>query len=243
MKKVAVVTGGSVGIGKAIAKEFAKNNYNIVITYNTHEQEAEQLKKELESKYNIEVLKVKVDLSVENDIFNLNEQITSRFSQIDVLINNAALTIDNYISEKTYTEFQNVINVNLTGTFLCTKLLSKLISNGTIINIASTNGIDTYNSYSIDYDASKAGIISLTHNFAKELAPNIRVNAIAPGWVATESVLSMDPKIIEDEKNKIMLKRFGTPEEIAKLAFFIVAEGTYINNSIIRIDGGTINGN
>lgn len=242
MNKVVVVTGGSVGIGKAIVTEFAKNNYNVIINYNTHEREAEELKKDLEEKYHIEAITIKADISKEDEVINLVNKIKEIFGNVDVLINNAGIAIDNFIDNKTTTEFKQVIETNILGTFLCSKYISKIMNSGNIINISSTNGIDTYNIYSMDYDASKAGVISLTHNFAKELAPNIRVNAIAPGWVETESVMEMDPNLIKDEKSKILLQRFGQPEEIAKLAFFIAEDGTYINNSVIRIDGGIKNG-
>ena len=114
------------------------------------------------------------------------------------------------------------------------------MGNGSIVNISSTNGIDTYYPESIDYDASKAGIISLTHNFAKYYAPNIRVNAICPGWVETDQNAMLDDLQRKEINNNILLKRFGLPTEIAKVIYFVAVEASYVNNSIIRVDGGEL---
>lgn len=241
MNKVIVVSGGSSDIGKAIVIKFAQNNYNVVINYNTHEKEANLLK-ELIEKYSIEAMTIKADISKEDEVKNMAAKVQKKYGKIDVLVNNAALAQDNYMNEKTTAEFKRVMETNILGTFLCSKYFSQIMDKGCIINISSTNGIDTYNTYSMDYDASKAGIISLTHNLSTELAPDIRVNAIAPGWIETKNVMEMNPNIIKQEREKILLKRFGTPEEVAKLALFLAREGTYINNSIIRIDGGIKNG-
>jgi len=140
---------------------------------------------------------------------------------------------------KTYDDFKKVIDVNLNGTFLVTKYISKLMKSGSIVNISSTNGIDTYYPESIDYDASKAGVISLTHNFAKTFAPKIRVNAICPGWVETDQTKELSTKQIKGIKKGILLKRFAKPEEIANVVFFVANE-SYINNAVIRVDGGSI---
>ena len=139
----------------------------------------------------------------------------------------------------------DVLNVNLIAPFLLSKYASKyMIKNkyGKIINIASTNGIDTYYPSSLDYDASKAGLISLTHNLAIELAPYITVNAIAPGWTNTD----MNKNLSEEQKKKIneriLLKRFANPDEIANVVAFLASpEASYINNEVIRVDGGSFN--
>ena len=143
------------------------------------------------------------------------------------------------MEEKTIQDFKNVINVNLTGTFMLSKYIKEVMNKGSILNIASTNGIDTYYPESIDYDASKAGVISLTHNFAKCYAPNIRVNALALGWVNTDMNKDMYEDFKSKEESKILLGRFADPDEIANVIYFVSSdEASYINNSIIRVDGG-----
>ena len=133
--------------------------------------------------------------------------------------------------------FRRILDVNLIGTFLVSKYASKIMNNGVIINISSTNGIDTTYPESLDYDASKAGVISLTHNLATEFAPNIRVNAVCPGWVNTEMNKELDDDFIKEETNKIKLGRFADPKEIAD-AVYNISISTYINDSLIRVDGG-----
>ena len=147
--------------------------------------------------------------------------VKSKYNHIDVLINNAAISNDMFIDKKKINDFRKVIDVNLIGTYMVTTIFAKLILNGSIINISSTNAIDTYYPESIDYDASKAAIISLTHNFAKYYAPNIRVNAICPGWVETDQNALLDNTQRKEINNNILLKRFALPTEIANVVFFV----------------------
>lgn len=159
--------------------------------------------------------------------------------KLDVLVNNAAISIDSELEDKTVANFKQILDVNLIGPFLTCKYAKDIMAKGSIINISSTNAIDTPEAYSLDYDASKAGLISLTHNFAKIYGPDIRVNAIASGWINTSNVLEMEPHYIEKEKNKIILNRFAEPEEIANVVFFLASkEASYIVDSILRVDGG-----
>ena len=160
-----------------------------------------------------------------------------QITDLDILINNAGISIDNNLMDKTGAEFNKVVNTNLTGTFLVSKYAVKKMTKGAIVNIASTNAIDTFYPASMDYDASKAGIISLTHNFAQYCAPNIHVNCICPGWLNTTMNKDMDPHFKTEEENKVLLKRFGNAEEVAASVFF-AATNTYLNDSIIRVDGG-----
>ena len=239
MNKVVLITGASRGIGKATAIEFAKNNYNIVINYNNSKEKAELLKKELEEKYNIECLTIKANISNEEEINKMIKEIINKWNKIDVLVNNAGIAIDTTFEDKTKENFQKILNINLIGTFLVSKEVAKYMNKGSIINVSSTNGIDSYYPYSLDYDASKAGVISLTNNLAVELGPNIRVNSVAPGWVNTEMNKELDKDFIKEETNKIILNRFAEPEEIAKVIYFLATEeASYINGTTIKIDGG-----
>ena len=235
--KVALVTGSSRGIGSGIVKMLAKYGCNVVIHYYKNKALAYDVLKSIE-KYHVEALIVQGDISKEEDVLNMVKEVIDKFGNIDILVNNASIALDNYLDYKTIDEFKKVIDVNLNGTFIVSKLASKYMNNGCIINIASNNGIDQQREYSIDYDASKAGVISLTHSLAKSLK-NIRVNAIAPGWIKTEPVMMMNPDLIKEEKNKIIMNRFGEVEEVAKLVCFLASDdASYINDSIIRIDGG-----
>ena len=245
MNKVAIITGASSKIGSSIAEKLAKCKYDLVLNYNTSLEKTKKLREELINKYNIDVLLIKADLREEKEIKNKVDCAISKYVRIDILINNAAIEHDNTFEYKTKEEFMDVLNVNLIAPFLLSKYASKyMIKNkyGKIINIASTNGIDTYYPSSLDYDASKAGLISLTHNLAIELAPYITVNAIAPGWTNTD----MNKNLSEEQKKKIneriLLKRFANPDEIANVVAFLASpEASYINNEVIRVDGGSFN--
>lgn len=241
--KVALVTGSSKGIGRAIAINLAKKNCDVIIHYNNSYNEALITKEECE-KYNVKTLLVKADLSSEEDIKNMMNEIMNHFEKIDILVNNAGMAIDTLFEEKNKDNFMKTLEVNLVGTFLVSKYVSELmIKNkyGKIVNISSTNGIDKYFPMCLDYDASKAGIISLTHNLALQLAPYVNVNCVAPGWIGTENELKdIDREYQKLEEEKIFVKRIGTPEEVANVVTFLVSdEASYINNTIIRVDGGT----
>lgn len=239
MKKTVLVTGGSRGLGASIARVFAQYNYNVIINYKESDILANNLKKELESNYNIEVLLVKADISCEEEVRKMFQSIIDHYPKIDVLVNNASISLDNDLVSKDALEFKRVLDVNLLGTYLVTKYSLDLFDSGAIINVASTNAFDTGYIESIDYDASKAGVIALTHDFAKVLAPNIRVNAVAPGWINTDMTSNLNPDFKKEEENKILLKRFADPEEIAKVIYFLASDdASYVNDTIIRIDGG-----
>ena len=242
MNKIVLITGASKGIGRSIAIEFAKNGYNIILNYNNSIDEAKELKILLEEKYKIECLDIKADITIEEEIDNMINKAIEKFNHIDVLVNNAAIAIDTTFEDKTKENFQKILDTNLIGTFLVSKKVAKYMKEkekGCIINISSTNGIDTYYPYGLDYDASKAGVISLTKNLAVELAPNIRVNTIAPGWVNTEMSKDLSEEFRKEECNKILLNRFAEDYEIAKVIYFLSTEdASYINGSIIRVDGG-----
>lgn len=241
-KKVALITGAGRGIGKAISIDLASKNCNVIINYKTSKDEAFELENMIKNKYNVEVLTVKADISNEEEVKIMVEKAIERFGKIDILVNNAGIAIDTLVEDKTVKNFQMILSVNLIGTFLVSKYVAKyMISNnyGKIINIVSTNGIDTNYPMGLDYDASKAGVISLTHNLALEYAPVINVNAIASGWVNTEMNKNLDSDFTQEENKKILLNRFAEPIEIAKVVSFLASDdASYINNEVIRVDGG-----
>ena len=237
MKKTAIITGASGSLGLAIANILARD-YNLVLTFNKNEEVLKQLKEDLKEVTNIKI--IKCDLSSEVEIKNLINETIKEFSSIDILINNAGISCDEPVEVKTKKTFMNILDVNLVGPFLLSREAAKYMLEkkcGKIINIASTNAFDTNYPESIDYDASKAGLISLTKNLSKYYAPYITVNAIAPGWIETNMTKDMDENYKKEEENKILLKRFAKPDEIAHAVLFL-CENTYINGSVIRIDGG-----
>lgn len=239
MNKTVLITGASRGIGAYAARIFASNGYDVIINYKSNDEEANKLKDELEQKYGTNILLCKYDISKEENIINMFDEIKSKVGSLDVIVNNAGIAIDQLLEDKTSKEFNEVLNTNLVAPFLIIKHGSKLMNKGSIINVTSTNGIDTEYIESVDYDASKAGVISLTRNFANVLAPNIRVNAVAPGWVNTDMNQELDKEFIEEESKKILLQRFAHPEEIAKVIYFLSTDdASYINKTIIRVDGG-----
>lgn len=233
---VVLVTGSSKGIGKATILKYAKEGYDVVINYNGSLDAALEVEKEAKE-YGVNTLVVKCDISNEEEVKEMVNIIKDKFGKVDVLVNNAGIAIDTTFEDKTVDNFRRTLDVNLIGTFLVSKYIAKIMDKGVIINVSSTNGLDTTYPESLDYDASKAGVISLTHNLATEFAPNIRVNAICPGWVNTEMNKELDSEFVKAETAKIKLGRFAEPSEIAE-AIYNISISSYINDSIIRVDGG-----
>lgn len=239
--KVALITGSSKGIGKATALLFAKEGAKVVINYLSSEKEAISVVEEIK-KIGSEAISIKCDVSQEDQVKEMVEKIILKFGKIDVLVNNAGVVFDVPFFEKSVDQWKKTLDTNLLGTFLCCKYASvHMLKNnyGKIVNVSSTNGLCFFSPDSMDYDASKAGIIVLTKNISKELAPNIQVNAVAPGWVDTDMNKDLSIDFIENEKNNISLKRFAQPEEIAKSILFLVSDdASYINGAVIQVDGG-----
>lgn len=235
-KKVVLITGSSKGIGASTALVFAQNNYNVVINYNKSKQEALELKNSLESFYSIKALTVKCDITKENEVQRMIKSIIKEFGRIDVLINNAAISMDNNILEKEKEEFMKVLEVNLGGTFLVTKEVLNRTKVSTIINVSSTDSIDTYNDLSIDYCASKAGINIITKILAAKFL-NIKICAILPNWVNTESVRNMDPLYLEAELKRIGQKTLIDSGEIAREIYDIVVNDKIKSGDLVIIDG------
>lgn len=244
-RKVVLITGASRGIGRSTAIKYAQNNYNVVINYNNSYDRARELVDYLVSAYGIEVMIVKANIANEIEVKDMVDKVIDKFGGIDVLVNNASIAIDSDFIDKTKESFREIIDINLIGTFLVSKEVSKYMKEskkGSIINVSSTNGIDSMYVESLEYDASKAGVISLTHNLANYLKPYIRVNCVCPGWVNTDMNKDLDSSYIEQENKRIMLNRFANPDEIANVIYFLSSdEASYINNSIIKVDGGRIN--
>ena len=240
--KVVLVTGSSRGIGKAIVMDFARKGYNVVINYIKEDNQAKELKEKLEKEYHIKVLTIRADVSNENEVQKMIDTIINKFGRIDVLVNNAGIAIDKEFEDRTVEDWKRTLSVNLIAPFIVSKYVgNEMLKNkyGRIINISSTNGINAFFPTSIDYDASKAGLINLTHNLAIQFAPYINVNCVAPGWVNTDMNKELPKELIEEETNKIYKKRFAEPSEIAKVVTFLASDDAdFINDEIIKVDGG-----
>lgn len=243
MNKVVLITGGAQGIGKAIALELGKQGYDIVINYLSSKKDAEILKDKIIKDYGVRCIAIQCDVSKENEVDKMISTIEAKLGGVDILINNAAIDLSNLFHLKNAEEFRKTLDVNVVGAFNCSKRVYRHMIDqeyGKIINVSSTNGINTYYPMCIDYDASKAALISMTHNLAFEFAPYVNVNCIAPGFIGTENELDgYDEEFLKEETEKIMVNRYGKPEEVAYLVKFLISdEANFINNTIIRIDGG-----
>ena len=242
-RKIVLVTGASRGIGKETAKVYAENGYDVAINYVSDKTDVEGIKKEFEE-MGVKCLMVKADVSNEEDVNNMVESVISEFGKIDVLVNNAGITKDTLLMRMSKEDFDKVIDINLKGTFLVTKAVIKYMMkkrNGSIINLASVVGV-AGNSGQSNYSASKAGIIGFTKSIAKELASrNIRVNAVAPGFIETDMTNVLKDEVKESIGNQIPLKRMGTAREVAEVIYFLGTEkSSYITGQVINIDGGMV---
>lgn len=241
--QVALVTGSTSPLGSEIIRVLAKEGTNVVIHYHNKEEEAYALEQEIKNTYNIDTYVIKCDITDENEVKKMVDEVINKYKKIDILVNNSAYTKDSPYEEKTSESFKKILDVNIIGTFLVTKYVGRtmlLNKKGKIINISSNNAINCYYPESIDYDASKAGIVSMTKNMALYYKPYINVNCICPGWIDTDINVNLDKKFKEEEKNKIYLHRFAKTEEIANVVVFLASDkASYINNTIIKVDGGT----
>ncbi|MGQ9845006.1 MAG: 3-oxoacyl-[acyl-carrier-protein] reductase [Caldisericia bacterium] len=240
--KNGIVTGGTRGIGKKIVYDLANANYNIGLNFLKNEEEAKQIKDDIEKKFKVKVLLLKGDVSKEEDVKKVINDFINEFKNIDLLVNNAGITKDNLIIRMKLEDFYNVLNVNLIGTFLMIReVLPYMIKerSGSIVNISSIVGIFGNKGQS-NYSASKGGVISLTKTIAKEVASrNIRVNAIAPGYIETDMTKELPIEIKEKLIKEIPLGRFGKPDDISKLVTFLASdESSYITGQVFIVDGG-----
>lgn len=241
LDKVVLVTGSSRGIGRSIAVRFAKEGANVIVNYKSDHKSAETVT-EIISSYGHDCICIQADVSKESSVKSMVEQIIEKYGRIDVLVNNAGIAIDADFNERKIKDWHDTLDTNLVGVYLVSKYVGKYMRQqeyGKIVNITSTNGMDTMYTYSVDYDASKAALINLTKNLAIEFSPYVNVNAVAPGWVDTEMNADLSKEYLREEKAKILLQRFAEPEEIAEVVLFLASDkARYIDGEIIRVDGG-----
>ena len=241
--KTVFVTGGSRGIGKEVALKFADNGYNVVINYVSTKTNVEELQKEFEDK-GVKALIMQADVTDKEAIDEVVKKAIEDFGSIDVLVNNAGITRDNLLMRMSDEEFDKVIEINLKGTYIVTKAVTKYMMKkrkGSIINLSSVVGV-AGNAGQCNYSASKAGIIGFTKSVAKELASrNIRSNAVAPGFIETDMTAVLSDEVKENIHNQIPLKRMGTAKEVSNLIYFLGSdESSYITGQVINVDGGMV---
>ncbi|MBQ1867028.1 3-oxoacyl-[acyl-carrier-protein] reductase [Selenomonas sp.] len=241
--KVALVTGASRGIGRAIAIRLASEGAKVAINYAGNTAKAEEVKTEIE-KNGGEAILVQADISSAEAVDAMIEKVTEAFGQIDILVNNAGITRDGLLMRMKDEDFEAVINTNLKGVFYCTKAVSKLMMkkrSGRIVNMASVVGL-MGNAGQANYAAAKAGVIGFSKSAAKELAARgINVNVVAPGFIATDMTAAMTDKAKEATLAGIPLKRMGQPEDVANAVLFLVSDyASYITGQIVNVDGGMV---
>ncbi len=238
--KVAIVTGASRGIGKAIAEKFCQEGAVCVVCSRSKER-VSKMAEELE-KTGAKVFAVQADISKKEDVESLVDVTLHEFERIDILVNNAGITRDTLLMRMKDADWEDVLNTNLTGVFLCTRAVTRQMlkqRNGRIINISSVIGL-TGNVGQANYAAAKAGIIGFTKSVARELGRrNITVNAVAPGYIATDMTASLSEEYKQRMFDLIPLGRSGTPEDVAEVAAFLASDSAnYITGQIIQVDGG-----
>ena len=241
--KVALVTGASRGIGRAIALKLSDAGAKVAINFAGNVEKAEEVKAEIESRGGAAML---VQGKVDNFevVTEIVKKVVENWGTVDILVNNAGITRDDLLLKMSESEFDEVIATNLKGVFNCTKAVTKIMMkqrSGKIVNMTSVVGL-IGNAGQANYAASKAGVIGFTKSAAKELAARgITVNAIAPGFIATDMTDKLPDKIKEESLKQIPLGKYGTPEDVANLAAFLVSEqAAYITGQVINVDGGMV---
>lgn len=239
--KVSLITGSTRGIGRAIAEKLAQSGSTVVIT-GTSREKAESVAKEISEKYSVDAFGVEMNLLSEESIKKAFEDINQKVDGIDILVNNAGITRDKLFLRMSLQDWEEVIKVNLTGTFIVTQnAIKKMLKQrwGRIVNISSVVGF-TGNVGQVNYATTKAGLVGFTKSLAKELAPrNILVNAVAPGFIETDMTAVLSEEIKENYKKQIPMGRFGSPEEVANVVLFLVSDlASYITGEVIHVNGG-----
>jgi len=241
--KNALVTGASRGIGMAIALELARQGANVAVNYAGNAVKAQAVVEEIESMH-VKSFKVQADVAEESDVKGMVKEVISQFGSVDILVNNAGVTRDNLLMRMKTEEFDQVINTNLKGVFLCTKAVTRQMMkqrSGKIINVSSIVGVSG-NPGQANYVAAKAGVIGLTKSTAKELASrNIHVNAVAPGFISTDMTDELTDEQRESMLALIPLAKLGSAEDVANVVRFLASEdANYITGQTIHIDGGMV---
>ncbi|UXH45447.1 3-oxoacyl-[acyl-carrier-protein] reductase [Rossellomorea vietnamensis] len=241
--KVALVTGASRGIGREIALELAREGCNVAVNYAGSEAKANEVVDEIKS-MGREAIAVQCNVSDAEGVQAMVKETIGEFGSIDILVNNAGITKDNLLMRMKETEWDDVININLKGVFLCTKAVTRQMMkqrSGRIINISSIVGVSG-NPGQANYVAAKSGVIGLTKTTARELAPRgITVNAVAPGFISTDMTDQLPEDVRSEMLKQIPLSRFGAPGDIAKVVTFVASESaSYMTGQTLHIDGGMV---
>jgi 3-oxoacyl-[acyl-carrier protein] reductase len=241
--KVAFITGSARGLGRAIAEKLAAEKVKIVIT-DINETMALSTAEEISKKYGVETIALKHDVSSEESTREVVKSILNKFSRIDILVNNAGITRDARLMMMKQDDWDLVLKINLTGAFICSKLVSKQMlkqNSGSIVNIASVSGL-IGNIGQANYSASKAGLIGLTKTTARELAERgVNVNAIAPGFIQSDMTHVLSEEVSQKLLSQIPMNLYGTPDDVANAVLFLVSDlAKYITGQVVNVDGGMV---
>ncbi len=236
----AIVTGGTAGIGKAIALQFARQGANVAV-FGTNADRGQKVVDEIQNETNVTAFFISVDVSKTQEVQKAVDQVLEKFGSIEILVNNAGIVRDGLLLRMSEADWDRVLEVNLKSVYNLSKAVLRPMmkaKKGKIVNVSSVIGL-TGNAGQVNYAASKSGIIGVTKSLAKELASrNIYVNCIAPGFIETNMTSELNDTLKGEILNNIPLKRMGRPEEIANAALFLVSDGNYITGQVLAVDGG-----
>lgn len=239
--RVVLVTGASRGIGRAIAVGFGREGADVIVNYASSKTKANVVVKEIE-KHGANAIAIKCDISDEKQVRDMIETSVQRFGRLDILVNNAGIGFTSRFAKIKTEQWKRTFDVNMLGGFLCSKYAAIQMHKqkyGRIVNIASTDGINTYDPNSIDYAATKAAVINFTKSLAVALGSDILVNCVAPGWVETDMTKGLSKEFVARELSRQVIKRFSRPEEQANAVLFLASDdASYITGSVLVVDGG-----